>query len=210
VNVSGHCTRSVIPDRGSINLVAEFQDNDLKLAIRRASETYEKVRDSVKKLNLKDAELTTSETGVMPIQEWVKDRSVAKGYRARMGLRVMTSEVSRIGEVIEIAAKYQVKNVDQLVTSLAPETLKREQEACLEEATQNAKARAQKLASAAGAGLGQVLTLSENWSSMPRPVMNYAMRRKMMESTDAVGDAPQIEAGREQLSVTVQAAFELK
>jgi uncharacterized protein YggE len=127
-----------------------------------------------------------------------------------MGLRVQTSEISRIGEVIELAAKHQIKHVEGLVTPLAPETLKREQEACLEEATQNAKSCAQKLASAAGAGLGQVLTLSENWSSMPRPMMNYAVRGKIMEA-DAMGaGAPQIEAGREQLSVTVQAAFELK
>ena len=100
VSVSGQCSKQVTPDRGAVTLTAQFRDTDLKTAIKRTTEAYERAREGVQKLKLDDVELTTSEYQVHQVTEWENNKSVPKGFEARMGLRVVTSSIARIGDVI--------------------------------------------------------------------------------------------------------------
>lgn len=210
VSVSGQCQRQVAPDRGSITLTAQFRDDDLKTAIKRTTDAYERAREGVQRLKLDDLELNTAEYQVYQVQEWENNRSVMKGYQARMGLRVVTSSIARIGEVIAVAAKENIRETGQLATFLSQAKLKSEQEACLEIAAKNARARAQKLAEALDAKLGSVQQLSESWNSFPQPVPMPIMARGAVAMDKAEVSAPTVEAGKQDLSVTVSAAFELK
>lgn len=211
VSVSGQCQKQATPDRGSITLTAQFRDDDLKTAIKKATDAYERVRENVQKLKLDDLELTTSEYQVYQVNEWENNRTVQKGYQARMGLRVVTSSIARIGEVIAAGAKENIRETGQLMTFLSQAKLKSEQEACLEVAAKNAKSRAQKLAEALDARLGAVLSLSENWNSFPQPgPMPMLARAGGMVMDKAEVSAPTVEAGKQELSVTVNASFELK
>src|SRR4051812_41761123 len=99
VSVSGACTHNVVADRGAIVLTADFTEADLKSAAKKATDTYEHTRDAIKRLNLENLELQTVEYNLAEAKEWVKDRMVSKGFRARMGLKVSTSQTSRLGEV---------------------------------------------------------------------------------------------------------------
>jgi hypothetical protein len=65
----------------------------------------------------------------------------------------------------------------------------------------NAKRRAELFATAAGAQLGPVLTISEDVSAAPRP---------MPMARFAAGAAPPIEAGTRALSVEVAVTYALK
>ena len=82
---------------------------------------------------------------------------------------------------------------------------------CLQEASANARTKAQKLAGALGASLGEVITVNESGVSrpfyQPRPEMMMAKRGGMM-AMDAA--APNIEAGQQSLSLSVQVTFALK
>lgn len=208
VSVSGICNRSAVPDRASITLVADFRDMDLKSAIRKATETYGRLRDGVERLKLDDLEMRTSEYSVTQVREWEKNQSVFKGYQARMGLRVSSSSIGRMGEVVALGAREDVRETGGLSTYLSDEKLLREQVGCLEEAARNARTKAEKLASALGAKVGPVLSLSEAWNALPRrpePVM-----MGMMGTRTAEVAPPQIEGGRQELSVTVQATFGLQ
>lgn len=208
VTVSGICKRSVTSDRASIIVAAEFRDRELRSAAKKATEAYEKVRDAVKKLALENLELRTSEYSVQNIREWEKDKLVSKGFQARMGLYVATSEVGRLGEVIAIAAREGMQDVGTLSSFLSPARLLHEQTECLEEAAKNARVKAERLAGALGAKVGKVDVINESWSvdaPQPRP-----MAKSMMMDESARSMAPpSLEGGKEDLSVTVQATFAL-
>src|SRR5437870_3236892 len=105
ISVSGDCLRSVSHDRASITLTAESLNKDMKVASQEASTTYEKVREAIKRLDLKNAEFQTTEFSVQEQREWEKNSSVFKGYKAKMGLVISTSDLKRLGDVISIAAK---------------------------------------------------------------------------------------------------------
>lgn len=209
VQVTGSCLRYISKDRGAMTLTADFVNKDMKVAAQEATTSYEKVREAVKKLDLKNAELQTSEYSVNEVREWEKNQSVFKGYRARMGLTASTSDLKRLGEIIAIGARNEIRSIGNMVFYVSPEKMKAETEACLEEAAKNAKSKAEKMAGALGRKVGVPLQISESGGgSQPRPMMAYAM-------ADSAGGmekmaAPTIEAKSESLSVDVSVQFLLE
>lgn len=201
----------VSPDRGSITLTVEFQSPDLSKATRDASNSYNRLTNEIKKLKLADLNLRTAEYSVFEVKEWEKNQHVSKGFRARMGLWVSTSDINKIGEVIAIASKEKVKNVDSLQTYLSDEKQLEEETKCLSEAAKNAKMKAEKLASASNAKLGEVLSISEASRAVPyypAPRLQKFQTRAMAMESDM--EAPSIEVGQQTLSLTIQATFALK
>ena len=80
-------------------------------------------------------------------------------------------------------------------------------EACLAEAIINAKNKALKMADAAQAKLGPVVTISEQTVSAP---IHYAMRTQMSGMMkDQAESAPAIEAKAQTISVSVSVIFSL-
>ncbi|NDD90983.1 DUF541 domain-containing protein [bacterium] len=209
VTVSGKCSRAITPDRGAMIVTAEVRDDDLKTASRRATEAYDRTRDAVKKLNLKDLELKTVEYSMGEVREWEKSKAVFKGYRARIGLRVSTSQVERLGEVIVIATREGLKDVGALQSFLSDARQLSEQVGCLQEAAANARTKAEKLAGSLGASLGEVLRISESGSTQdvfsPR-MMSFGSR----DSETVPGNTPAIEAGQQTLTLAVEVSFALK
>lgn len=214
ITVQGFCTRQIAPDRGSIVVTAEATEPDLQSASKKATDTYEKLRDSVQKMRLENANLITSEYSLQEVREWQKDRQVSKGFRARMGLRVTTSSIQRLGEIISVAAKLGLREVGNLDTFLSQEKLLKEQMACFEEAGSNATKRAETLAGSLGAKIGEVLEISELREDTGGPVRPMAMtmnaKSSRMEMADAGGAPSGVEAGSRTMSMTVYATFALK
>jgi hypothetical protein len=199
----------VTSDRAALVVTAEATDPDLKAATRASTRSYERVREAVQKLGLENLELTTSEYSVQEAREWKKDTSVFKGYRVRMGLRVSTSQVQKIGEVIAVAAREEIRDVGGLTTYLSEERRLREHLACLEEASANARARAEKLAAALGARLGEVLSVSEEEAPSSYRPLDVMTAMKAMDGADTAS-APSVEPGVQELAIGIDASFALR
>ncbi len=209
ISVEGICNRRTVPDRGAISVTADALEKDIKAAVSKATDSYERVRSAVKRLNLENMDIETSEYSVQEEKVWEKDRLVSKGFRARMGLRVTSSNIQKLGEVIAIAAKENIRDVGALSTYLSPEKLKQEQMACLEEAATHARAKADKLAAALGAKVGALVSISEikPEGSSPHPVVMMEARAKFAADAPA---APNVEAGKQDITTTVYATFSLR
>lgn len=211
VVVSGTCNHSVVPDRGSIVLTAEIQDPDLKVATRKATEAYERARAAIQKLSLKDAELGTVEYNVQQQREWEKGKSVFKGYTARIGLKVATSEIQRLGDVIAIASREGLRDVGQLITYLSDEKQMQERFGCLQAAAEDAKSKADKLAHSLGAKLGSTIQILEApQAQLPRDPMPMAAMSLSESEGGRSTPRPSLEAGRQNISVMVQVSFALQ
>lgn len=209
ITVQGNCLKSVQPDRGSVDFYSESINMDSQKAVAAATKAYENARDAVKKLNLKNLELSTLENSLNEERPWENNKSVFKGYRSRIGLRVYTSDIARLSEVTGAVAKQGIKNFGSFQTDMSPQKLKEEQESCLEIAIQNAKSKADKMAKAAGAKVGKVLALHEGASSggQPPPRM-YMMKNEMMGG--AADTAATIDTKAESLSMSVTASYYLE
>lgn len=211
ISVSGNCYKEMIPDRGGINLVADITNTkDLKAAVDSATKIYESVKAKVNALKLKDLELTTSEYSVMPINEWENNKQIFKGYRARIGLMVQTSETGRLGEVTAIGAAEGVRDVGALQLFVSRAASKQAMQDCLSDAAIDARKNAERIAAALNVKLGDVLTFTQEGAAPPPmvPMVRNMMKAEAAMASDASG--PGIEAGKQTLNLNVQASFEVK
>ncbi|MBX2995982.1 MAG: SIMPL domain-containing protein [Bdellovibrionaceae bacterium] len=209
VVVTGDCLRNLVPDRGAITLTAEALEKNPGAAMEKVSEHYNRIRERVKKMNLKNMELETTDFTVNEDIDWSNNQKKSRGFRARMGLRVTTSDTSKLGDLALIASELKVQDVSGLQHFVARETMQKEREACLQEAYQNARSKAEKLAKIAGQKLGNALYIQEDVASAPTPSPRMMGRMEMSAKMDSASNAPVFEAGTNKMTVGVQAGFEL-
>jgi uncharacterized protein YggE len=210
VSVSGTCVRGVVPDRGAVVLTAESRDADAKRAQQAATRVYESVRSKTAALRLPDAELSTSEYVSEEVREWEKDRSVLKGYRTRISLRVETSDFSRLSEAIEVGSREGIKQMGGLHLFVSSKKMMEEKTACLKDAADQARAKADALARALGARVGEATSVVEASEAAPQPGPRFAMMKSAVAMDEAASAAPQLEPGKTEISTTVQVTFALK
>jgi uncharacterized protein YggE len=209
VAVSGYCQRNVIPDRGAVVATVDVRDADPKRAQSAATRQYESFRSKVGALRLPDGEISTVEYVSEEVREWEKDRQVSKGFHTRIGLRVETSDHARLGEVMALAAREGIKSVGGLELFVSTKKMLEEKMACLKDASAQAKSKAEALANALGAKVGEVLAITEN--SGPEAPPPRPMFARAMDVAEAKGAAePTIVPGKTELSTSVQVTFGLK
>ncbi len=212
VHVTGSCARQAVPDRGQVTVTSEAQDMDAQKAARIATERFEKFREEAKKLNLPDFELQTTEYSVITVKDWENQKYVFRGYRVRIGTKVTTSAMNKLGEVVAVASKAEIKDVGSLSTFMSEEKQRTEQRECLKDAALDARARALKLSETLGAKLGKTISVRESGLS---PIPQERVMMAKAELSDSVGapvrgsPPPQFDAGTHEVRMAVEIAFEM-
>jgi len=210
ISVTGQCMRKVAPDRGTVTLVSQFVDRSATVASRKATDGYQKIREVVQKMKLKDLEMQTSEYSVQELVDYPNGKRVSRGMQAALGLQIVTSEISRLGDVAALSSQLEINRVENLNTFLSPEKSKTTREACLAEAIKNARDKAIKMAQSVSLKVGDVLLIDEN-VPLARELEGQAFRA-MAKSDSAEGQgqvSPTIESRPETISVNVLVKFNL-
>ena len=149
-----------------------------KDALARNSTVMAKLIDGLKALGISAKDIQTTSVNVEPRYVQAKDgraRTIS-GYRVVNQVRLTVREVKRLGEILDGAIGLGANQITrhQHSTSATPKTLKDE---ARKQAMANASRRAELYATAAGAQLGSVISISEEMTSGPRPM---AMARSAM------------------------------
>lgn len=206
LSVTGQCHKKVQPDRVAIVMSARALEKDASLASKKVTAQYEALRKDVRKLDLKDLQLRTDNYSISPEWEYGNNKRTLRGYNASMGLRIETSDLQRIGELLMLSAKLGIQDVGSPLTFLSNDLAQREYEACLKVAVQSARSKAEKMANAAGLSVKDLASLNETRPSAEPVPMAAAMEEKAMDQASA----PTIEIAPETVDVTVYASYNLK
>ncbi len=212
VDVQGYCFREVAPDKGRVDLTHVVLEKDIQTAARVVGERYESLKRRVEGLKLKDLELRTQHYSVQERREWIKERSVFKGYEARMTLQVSSTDLSRMGEVLSAAGQEGVQEVGSLQMFISTARRESERSECLKQAVLDAQSKAQGMAESLKARVGGVLRITEEGAApyTPPVMADMAAFESMPRSKMMRAGAPQVEAGREELRYSVSVSFELR
>ncbi|MBP9674393.1 MAG: SIMPL domain-containing protein [Bacteriovoracaceae bacterium] len=211
ISVQGTCIKQIVPDRGRVSLTVRELSKTPAEGQNRANEKYEKLRQDIKKLNLKDLELETSQFNVFERKEWEKDKMISKGFETSMGLTITTSEVDRLGEVLGLGSKYQVESQGGLESFVSSSRRQTEERNCLEVAMQDAKDKAKVMSETLKVKVGKPLLISENFGQSPMPQPRVMMMRKTMAQDSAEAqNVPQIEVGRQEIQRHIHVDFALE
>jgi len=129
------------------------------------------------------------------------------GYTITQTVQVKARDFAKVGDILSGVVSQGVNNVSQLSFRIDDPSAVQEQ--AREQAIQKAKARAERVADAAGFSLGRLLAVDEGYA----PYRVYNSLEYATESADSSGKisvAPTIEPGSQEVTVNVTLRYEIK
>jgi uncharacterized protein YggE len=208
VAVTGEGEVSAAPDRARLSMSVDALAPEVKAAQDQVNKVVRAYVAEAKSLGVKDEDLSTAGMTLSP--EYVWDEKLRNnrltGYRARRNIEVVVRNLDQVGQYLLGATKAGINNVSPpSLESSHKDDLERQ---ALVKAAQDARARADLLATTLGAKLGPVHSLNAAQNSAPPPypmVRAMAMAGKAADGNEEMG----FEAGEIKFNATVNADFDL-
>jgi hypothetical protein len=183
----------------------EARAADVKTANQEVVATVRRMLQMTREIGIPDERVSTAAALVNPDYDWnpeTRERRLL-GYVVTRQLVIELHDLEQLGQVTESALKLGINQLDPPVLDTSRrEAIERE---ALAEAALDARRRAQALAEALGADLGDVRTLQAGSSFSP-PV---PMARGMVLAAEADSGAETYQPGQITIRASVSASFDL-
>jgi uncharacterized protein len=193
VTVTGFGSVEDVPDEAQLSFGVESRGRTAQLAIAANGDAMEKVIAALRRAGARD--LATQWVSVWPV---TRDDGAIEAYSASNSVSA-TIDADRAGALIDAGADAGANQISG--PGLSSSDSKRLYRQALADAVEDARARAEVLAKAAGRSLGEITSLSEAGAS-PAPVYREA-------ATDTAASTP-ILPGEQETSATVSVTFALR
>jgi uncharacterized protein YggE len=206
VITAGEGVVQAAPDRAWITISAESRAMTARDAQRRNVEAMRPVQDALRTAGKVPAEAIRT-SGYDLQQEWdfVKEKRVSRGYVARNSIEVRVDDVTRVGELLELAVGTGATSVSGLRFDVK-DRAKLERDA-LRAAVSEARQKAEAAAAGAGRTVDRILRVEEQGAAVPQP---QPMFRAAMQVGAADAGAPPISAGQIEVRAAVTVTSTLK
>jgi uncharacterized protein len=186
VVVSGEGVVKAAPDQAWATFAVESRSKNPKEAQTQNAKAMTNVQERLVASGVPKDAIRTLSYDLQLESDWVNGRQVPRGYVARNTIEVRLDDITRVGEVIDIAITSGANSVRGVRFDLKQrESLERE---ALKRAAADARGRAEAAAAGAGAAIGRVLRVEESGGSAPGPPM--PMMREAMAVQDAGAPTP--------------------
>jgi len=220
ITVNGQAQRKVVPNEAHITVNLNAQDKAMATARNAHNAKLEKLMGIVKKAGIDEKKVRTQSSSVQPIYTYRNDakggnQRVFEGYRVQTNLDITVGDTSKLGGLMDSITNAGFENnantewgnlINVYYTLSDPDALRDDM---LAQAIENAKAKAERMAKASGASLGDVYQINEGGTPQFQPVMVAAAPRAMMMKAEAASDmAPP--AGEQEVQSSVTVTYELK
>jgi uncharacterized protein YggE len=194
---------TAVPDLVTVSLAVQVRGGTAQEALVRTNEKTQAAIAAFKQGGVADRDIATTNVTIWP--QYGDDGRRVEAYQAQNSLSVRLRDVTQAGRVLDAVAGLIGDDIVLQGISFAVS----EPEGTLDEARAGAisaaRAKAEQLASAAGARVGQVLTISETAGSFV-PVARPTGRVMSGLAAEAVP----MEAGEQELTVSVEVTYRLE
>jgi uncharacterized protein YggE len=200
----------VTPDEATITFSVVTDDVSAQVASQENNDLMQAIVAALRAEGVTASDIETTDIYLTKLTEWdyTRQRSVDKGYQQTATVRVTTTKLDDVGAILDAAIGAGANNVQDVSFSLTPESQATYKEQALKAAAQVAKTKAQTLASASGASLGRITSLSEN--SYDYQPYYYNTRAVMLDAAAGAEKAPTpISPEKVSISVSVSIGYEL-
>lgn len=202
--VSAEGKISAVPDIAQISLGFTATDTTVAGAQNQANSTINKITSAVKNLGIESKDIQTSNYTINPNYDYRSSGQTITGYSVNVSLVVKVRDFAKINQVIDAATANGANQVGGL--SFTFDDPEKYQAQARKIAIDNAKKKAQDIASAAGISLGKLINVSEENTSPIRPVPMLANA-----ATGSEKSAPtQVEPGSSEISSTITLSYEIR
>lgn len=173
---------TLAPDRATISITVRTIAPEPDDAADRNRRAAEAVNEALASLDLSSDSIRSTGPRIGPNREYTPEGPRDAGYFAERGFRVTTDDLADVARVVQAAVGAGATQIDHIAYSSSREDEARERALAL--AVERARADAQAIARAAGGRLGDVVLLSTENVSVPRPMMRLdaAPRAEMAQA----------------------------
>lgn len=207
LSVIGEGKIEIVPDTANVTVgITVSRAGTVDAAQKQIDEVNNKVLSAMKKLGLKDEDITTSNYSVNPNYSYAGQQQRIDGYNADASITIKTHDTKLVSQIVSEATTAGANQVNNVSFSVDDPAKFRSQ--ARTKAIENAKMEAEKLASELGISLGKVTNIVESSSDgMPVPMYAEAMAFDTGAGS-AQKAAPDIQPGSQTIHSTVTLFFE--
>ena len=190
IHSTGEGTIKRAPDRAWFTVTAESRARTPQAAQKQNAQIMSAVLDKLRGAGLPQDAIQTRSYDLQPEYDFNDGRQTLRGYAARNTVEVRADDLARVGELLDIAVSAGATSAGQVRFDLKErEAAERE---ALRLAVQDARRRAEAMASAAGLNIASILRIDEQRSGGVPPPMPLMMEMRMAQSADS---APPVAPG---------------
>jgi uncharacterized protein len=207
INVTATGEAAIAPDLAYLSLVVMRESATAREALTANNDAMTEVMAAMKAFGIEDRDLQTSGFSINPIYVYPntdQPQTPPKitGYQVSNSLSVRVRDLAKLGEVLDQAVTLGVNSGGNITfgNDKPEEAIKQARVKAMKEAVDKAKV----LVEAAGAKLGKIVSISENFNQ-PQPMAMMEMAR----ASDAAPKSVPIAGGESNYSVSVNASFEI-
>lgn len=200
-DVTGEGTESVIPDQAQANFGITTNGSSVSEVQTNVNQTINKVTEALKNLGINSKDIKTTNYSINPDYDYTSNS--IKGYSASAQIQVTFHDFSKLNQAFDSATATGANNAGQLYFSLSDDKQKEAEAKATKQAIDQAKEKAQTLASLSGIKLGKLINVQENSPINPRPMMMSA------QSAGSPADQKtEVSPGTNEVKVTVTLSYE--
>ncbi len=209
ITVSGECLTSAPREKTAITLRVTTLADSAAQSMRDATAQMAEITEYLKS---QPVEMQTTQFNSYEKTEWNRDeqKSVVLGIETTVAVEVSANNVTEIENVLNAFADKPNVFSENLRMYTSPEVLKPIMEKCLSVAVENARVRANALASGDNRRAGRLLSVSYGNANQSTPE-NGLLRTKMVTASAMADTATGTIISKDtDVSVSVSATFEIK
>ena len=190
------------PDTATIQIGVETEAAVAKDALAKNTDEATALQAELKKLGVADADIQTSNFSIYPT--YGTDGRQITGYHVSNSVIVKIRALDTAGTLLDQVVQAGANSINSITFSVDdPQALLGQ---AREQAMQDARAHADILAKAGGAGVGDVLVITENLGA--QPPMPLMMEARAAQAADS--KAVPVQPGEQSFSVEVQVTYQLR
>ncbi len=164
VSATGNSELSVMPDKAIVRIKVETDGKTAQIAQDKNTEIMAKVQSALKRAGVDSKDIESDQYNLYPWQEWdsITQRSVDKGYKLYHTIKVTTDDFEKVGELITVAVDAGANGIENIQFDLSEAKQAEVKKEALQQASKNAKEKAQAIADGLGVRLGELQSIQES------------------------------------------------
>ena len=204
VSVTGMGEASGVPDQAEVSAGVQILADTVLEATQENQSIVEKIMAALEEQGIPEERIQTSNYSIWAEQDYQEPRqNRISGYRVSNVVSIRIDDVSKVGDVLAAVTNAGANSIHGIQFGVK-DTAALEQDA-RKAAMEDARARAEALATLAGVQLGEVLSISTSYGAgPPGPMM-----ARSFEMAD-VASAPGVSPGQQSVNVQVNVSFAIR
>ena len=169
LNAQGNSELTFDPNEAEVWAGISIVKDTAEEAQSEANKVINAIIDGLRYKGISEDDIETESLSLYEERTWTEDEgSKVIGWRATQNLKVKTTDLTKVGTIVDIAVNNGANQINNINFGLTQEKEQEYKKQALSEAAANAKEKAEILAESIGFKLGKVKTVSEdNFYYMP-------------------------------------------